>query len=92
MADALHQWIVQQRGVEFIFHYYITVAPSASDLCATNLRAIKQACHYLLWHGIRHSGIRDSSTSRQAKKAESRPWQNNLRIIGARFLLRIIQE
>ena len=46
VADAL-QWIVQQRGVEFIFHYldnYITVAPPASDLCATNLRAIKQAC------------------------------------------------
>ena len=47
VADAL-QWIVQQRGVEFIFHYlddYITVAPPASDLCATNLRIIKQACH-----------------------------------------------
>ena len=47
MADAL-QWIVQQRGVEFIFYYlddYITVAPPASDLCATNLRVIMQACH-----------------------------------------------
>lgn len=41
MADAL-QWIVQQRGVEFIFHYldnYIIVAPPTSDLCATNLKA-----------------------------------------------------
>ena len=47
VADAL-QWIVQQRGVEFIFHFlddYITVAPPTSDLCATNLKAIKQACH-----------------------------------------------
>ena len=47
VADAL-QWIMQQRGVEFIFHYlddYITVSPPASDLCATNLRVIKQACH-----------------------------------------------
>ena len=46
LADAL-QWIIQQRGVRYIFDYiddFITVGRPGSMECSNNLRAMKDAC------------------------------------------------
>ena len=49
LADAI-QWIIQQRGVELLFHYlddYITIGPPQSDLCQHNLKVVKDTCDQL---------------------------------------------
>lgn len=46
IADAL-QWIIQQRGVNHLFHYlddFITVGPKKSSICHSNLSVIIRTC------------------------------------------------
>ena len=59
VADGL-QWIIEQEGVQSLFHYlddFITVGMPGSSECATNLRLIKQCCE-------------DTGTPLEADKAE----------------------
>ena len=46
LADAL-QWIIEQKGVRFVFHYiddFITIGAPSADECSHNLSVIKEAC------------------------------------------------
>ena len=48
LADAL-QWIVEEKGVKYVWHYlddFITVGPPASEVCAANLNIIEEVCKH----------------------------------------------
>ena len=75
LADVL-QWVIERKGVRFIFHYiddFITVGTPGSVECATNMEKISQACQEtgvtILGLGIGYRGIGNSPAKSQARSS-----------------------